>query len=112
MTDVIPYTHWAYFKDEKTARECAADLAECGFYQNVRRSYVPQPGEGWLMRASREVPIDDLVDRHAMVEEVVNSHGGVYDGGEATVSVHSGEFEWDYLIEDGEQWSPPRAPAK
>lgn len=105
MTGTIPYTHWAYFSDEEAARECAADLGRCGFYHNVRHSRMSPE---WLLRASREVKIDDLPDRHAMVQLVVESHGGDYDGGEATISLASGEYERDHLTDsDGDTWTAP-----
>ncbi|HEV8648669.1 MAG TPA: hypothetical protein VG276_04530 [Actinomycetes bacterium] len=36
----------------------------------------------WLLRAAREVPVEDMIERHEMVETIVERHGGLYDGGE------------------------------
>ncbi len=77
---IIPYTHWAYFLDEATARRCAGDLAD--FVTRVREP-LPDSTE-WLLLAGRDVSIDRLVERHGEVAAIVERHGGKYDGGEAT----------------------------
>ncbi|WP_329376103.1 ribonuclease E inhibitor RraB [Streptomyces sp. NBC_01483] len=79
MSDVIPYTHWAYFPDEASARGCAEELAD--YVTRVRKA---AEGSEWLLLAGRDVAIDDLVERHGEVEAIVTRHGGHYDGGEAT----------------------------
>lgn len=78
--DIIPYTHWAYFPDEASARRCAKVLPD--FVTRVRE---PLPGsDQWLLLAGRDVPIDYMVKRHGEVAAIVERHGGEYDGGEAT----------------------------
>ncbi|MEV5940294.1 ribonuclease E inhibitor RraB [Streptomyces sp. NPDC051994] len=80
---VIPYTHWAYFPDEASARNCAKDLAD----YVTRIEQVEDPSQAvasWLLLAGRDVEINRLVERHDEVEEIVIHHGGEYDGGEAT----------------------------
>src|SRR5919201_123800 len=42
------------------------------------------PGR-WLVRAAREVAVDDLIQRHELVEATVERHGGFYDGGETSL---------------------------
>jgi len=76
----IPYTHWAYFPDEASARRCAMDLAD--FVTRIREPAIS--GAGWLLLAGRDVEVDYLPARHGEVEAVVERHGGTYDGGEAT----------------------------
>lgn len=76
---MIPYTHWAYFPDEDSARRCAAELPD--FVTRVRRAVE---GGGWLLLAGRDVEIEDLERRHQQVAAVVVRHGGAYDGGECT----------------------------
>ena len=81
VTEVIPYTHWAYFPSEETARHCAGELADY-----VTRVDKPQPEDDgeWLLRAGRDVRIDALSDRHDEVAAIVERHGGTYDYGEVT----------------------------
>lgn len=79
MTGNIPYTHWAYFPDEISARRCAGDLPD--FVTRVR---LAADGDQWLLLAGRDVAIGRLVERHGEVREIVERHGGDYDGGEAT----------------------------
>lgn len=80
MSGTIPYTHWAYFDDEASARNCAADLAD--YVTRIREPWEEVPD--WLLLAGRDVPVDGLVERHHEVEAIVVRHGGRYDGGEAT----------------------------
>lgn len=79
MTNIIPYTHWAYFPDETGARRCAGDLAD--FVTRVRPA---MDDDRWLLLAGRDVAIDHMVERHGEVEAIVERHGGEYDGGEAS----------------------------
>ncbi|MEU5742040.1 ribonuclease E inhibitor RraB [Streptomyces tendae] len=81
MTDrMIPYTHWAYFPDEASARACTSDLAD--YVTRVQPS-AADDGQ-WLLLAGRDVPIGRMVERHEEVEAIVIRHGGDYDGGEST----------------------------
>lgn len=77
---LLPYTHWAYFPDEASARRCAAALPD---HVTRVREAESDPGR-WLLLAGRDVQIDRLIERHAEVEAIVERHGGEYDGGEAT----------------------------
>ena len=79
MSDMIPYTHWAYFPDEVGARRCVEDLAD--FVTRVRKS---ADDDRWLLLAGRDVSIGGMVARHEEVAVIVERHGGEYDGGEAT----------------------------
>lgn len=79
-TGMIPYTHWAYFPDEASARRCSEDLAD--YVTRVMKSV--DANLGWLLLAGRDVEVDRLVERHGEVEAIVTRHGGDYDGGEAT----------------------------
>lgn len=77
---VISYTHWAYFDDESSARECAAQLGDY-----VTRVLPPIPGDDdHLLLAGRDVKISDLIARHAEIGAIVERFGGRYDGGEST----------------------------
>jgi hypothetical protein len=42
-----------------------------------------EPPGRWLLRAAREVLVDGLIERHELVETIVERHGGFYDGGES-----------------------------
>jgi hypothetical protein len=42
----------------------------------------PQRQRQWLLRAAREVAVEGLIAQHELVEEIVERHGGDYDGGE------------------------------
>ncbi|MGW7001374.1 hypothetical protein ACWGCW_00755 [Streptomyces sp. NPDC054933] len=76
---MIPYTHWAYFPHEVSARRCAEELADY-----VTRIREPQGDSQWLLLAGRDVEIGRLVERHNEVAAIVTCHGGKYDGGECT----------------------------
>ncbi|MGW4493797.1 ribonuclease E inhibitor RraB [Streptomyces sp. NPDC004376] len=76
----IPYTHWAYFPDEASARACTTDLAD--YVTRVREA--AGGGSPWLLLAGRDVLLDRLPDRHAEVAAIVERHGGDYDGGQLT----------------------------
>lgn len=78
-SNIIPYTHWAYFPDEASARHCAAELAD--YVTRIRQSHADSQ---WLLLAGRDVEVDGLVERHGEVAAVVERHGGLYDGGEST----------------------------
>jgi hypothetical protein len=80
--DIIAYTHWSYFPDEASAQRCVE--ADLGDYVTRVREPVEGGGPGWLLLAGRDVAIADLVERHEEVAEIVERHGGMYDGGEAT----------------------------
>ena len=77
-TDAIPYTHWAYFPDEASARRCAVDLADYVTRIDPPWEEVPH----WLLRAGRDVEIEKMIERHGEVEVIVKRHGGDYDNGE------------------------------
>lgn len=84
MSRTVPYTHYAYFKDRDVANACGRELDErfdCLTY--VKRS-AARPDE-WLLRAARTVTLG--IPWHREVEEVVESYGGRYDGGEACMFV-------------------------
>ncbi|MBD3004715.1 hypothetical protein [Streptomyces sp. 5-10] len=87
MSDIIPYTHWAYFPDRGSAQVCVSDLQDY-----VTRIDPPIEGSPqWLLRAGRDVSIDGLLNRHDEVEAIVSRYGGRYDGGEAAhLSVDDG----------------------
>ncbi|MEU1312550.1 hypothetical protein ABZ419_27175 [Streptomyces cinnamoneus] len=74
----IPYTHWAYFPDQASARGCADELLD--YVIRIREA----EGSQWLLLAGRDVETAGLIERHAEVEAIVVRHGGDYDGGEAT----------------------------
>lgn len=96
MTGNIPYTHWAYFPDEAGARRCAEALPD--FVTRVRPA---ADGNQWLLLAGRDVAISRLVERHQEVREVVERHGGEYDGGEAAY-LGTGHPVADPMLLDGE----------
>jgi hypothetical protein len=77
---MIPYTHWAYFPDQASAKACAVDLAD--YVTRIRPPWEEVPE--WLLLAGRDVEIDQLPERHDEVEAIVERHGGSYDGGEST----------------------------
>jgi hypothetical protein len=99
----IPYTHWMYFADREAAERCSAELASLDFLCGVdhrpplsaeeRAQFATQhpaladlpdsPHGEWLLRAAREVEVDDMIERHKRVEAIVTRHGGFYDGGES-----------------------------
>jgi len=91
MTDLIPYTHWAYFDDRAAAEECGAGLdAAFNCLSAVDRSY---DDTDWLLRAARSVSLDWPNGWHGEIEEVVERHGGRYDGGESGwLDTTTGEF--------------------
>ncbi|MFI9052421.1 ribonuclease E inhibitor RraB [Streptomyces sp. NPDC053427] len=74
----IPYTHWASFPDQASARSCADELAD--YVTRIREA----EGSRWMLLAGRDVETARLTERHAEVEAIVVRHGGDYDGGEAT----------------------------
>lgn len=72
-----PYTHWAFFEDELSAQQCAAELSD---YRT--RINPPNPDcDDYALAAEREVEMDNLPQRHREVEAIVIRHGGEYDGG-------------------------------
>jgi hypothetical protein len=78
---LIPYTHWAYFDDRTAADTCAADLdTSFDCLAAVDRSYDDSE---WLLRAARTVSLDWPNGWHGEIAEVVERHGGRYDGGES-----------------------------
>lgn len=80
MTDrMIPYTHWAYFPDEASARRCAEDLPDY-----ITRIKPSADTDRWLLLAGRDVAVSCMVERHEEVESIVVRNGGDYDGGEST----------------------------
>lgn len=86
MTDLIPYTHWAYFTDRDAAETCGRELTarfDCLTAVDPAAS-GPDP---WLLRAARTVRLDGPGNWHDEIEEVVVRHGGTYDFGEATMFV-------------------------
>ena len=97
---IIPYTHWMYFAERESAERCAAELASLDFLCGVdhrpplgaeERTQLPaladlpdSPPQGdWLLRAAREVEVDEMIERHERLEAIVTRHGGFYDGGES-----------------------------
>jgi hypothetical protein len=97
MTDVIPYTHWSYWRDRDSAERCRAELADLGFrVGQVERAVDPEPGEPpspldgmpWLLRAARQVEVDEFETQEAHVRAVVERFGGFYDYGEMTCEVN------------------------
>jgi hypothetical protein len=90
---MIPYTHWAYFPDETSAKACAAELGD----YVVRIKYVPDEQE-WLLLAGRDVDVDGLIERHDEVQEIVERHGGLYDFGESTYDMGTGEAVADPML--------------
>lgn len=90
----IPYTHWAYFPDETSARRCAEDLADYVTRVNEPIEGVPE----WLLLAGRDVAIDDLEQRHEEVAAIVVRHGGTYDGGEVTYNRTTGVAVADPML--------------
>ena len=86
MTDLIPYTHWAYFTDRSAAEACGRELAarfDCLAAVDPAAS-GPDP---WLLRAGRTVDLDAPGNWHDEIEEVVVRYGGEYDFGEACMFV-------------------------
>lgn len=81
MNSMIPYTHWAYFTDHAAAEACSAELdATFDCLAAVDCSYDDTQ---WLLRAARTVSLDWPGGWHAEIAEVVERHGGFYDGGES-----------------------------
>jgi hypothetical protein len=79
VPEKIPYTHWAYFSDEASARACAADLPDY-----ITRVNEVAGEHRWLLLAGHDIEVADLPQWHVALEEIVERHGGEYDGGEAT----------------------------
>ncbi|QLJ06824.1 ribonuclease E inhibitor RraB (plasmid) [Streptomyces sp. NEAU-sy36] len=91
---MIPYTHWAYFQDEASARRCAEDLPDF-----VIRIRPPQEDIAeWLLLAGRDVEIDHMVERHHEVQAIVERHDGFYDGGESTWDLNLGQAVADPVL--------------
>lgn len=81
MTDLIPYTHWAYFNDRDAAELCGREIdARFNCLAAVDRSYDDSQ---WLLRAARNVSLDWPGGWHDEIAEVVERHGGQYDFGES-----------------------------
>ena len=95
---MIPYTHWAYFPDEASARHCAEELAD---YVIRIQEAVDEAPSGWLLLAGRDVEIDLLSQRHEEVAAIVTRHGGMYDGGEATYNAAAGNAVADPMLTGG-----------
>lgn len=93
---MIPYTHWAYFLDEASARRCAEDLPD--YVIRIREPWAKVPD--WLLLAGRDVgPEDDaLIKRHHEVQAIVERHGGLYDYGEFTLNMDTGEAVADPVL--------------
>lgn len=74
------YTHWAYFEKEAEVRACMAELK--GLY----RLRLDGPDEEierdeWLLRVG-QIFGDGEKDWRSKIQEPVERHGGIYDGGE------------------------------
>ena len=101
---MIPYTHWAYFPDEASARRCAEDLPD--YVIRIREPWAEVPE--WLLLAGRDVEIDGMIERHNEVQAIVERHGGMYDYGESTWDLSAGQAvadpvltgEWESTKED------------
>ncbi|MFF1444146.1 ribonuclease E inhibitor RraB [Streptomyces sp. NPDC058295] len=93
---VVPYTHWAYFSDEESARRCAEDLSD--YVIRIRPPWEEVPD--WLLLAGRDVgPEDDaLIRRHHEVQAIVEKHGGLYDYGEFTLDLSTGKAVADPIL--------------
>jgi len=90
-----PYTHWALFTSRPKAEACQAELAELGFTVTVDlvedvigQKLADTDDERWLLRATRDLTLNDLISGAREVESVVRRHGGRYDGGELASFVH------------------------
>lgn len=81
--NLIPYTHWSYFADRAAAEACGVELDAC-FDCLAAVDESEWDGEkSWLLRAARTVSLDWPGGWHDEIAEVVERHGGFYDGGES-----------------------------
>lgn len=83
QSDLFLYTHWIYFQSGDSAEACRVELADADFATKIDPPDAPGGKGEWLLRASKLVTIDDMLTRHDYVEEIVERHGGFYDGGES-----------------------------
>jgi regulator of RNase E activity RraB len=77
---IIPYEHFAFFIDETSALRCADELIGNGYLVTVELD-DDEPSEVWALTAQRKILISDLSATSKMVVEIVERHGGIYDGG-------------------------------
>lgn len=85
----MPYTHWAYFKLESDALDCAVYLTSNFDALCAVDPVDPVDADSpWRLLAARNVDLG--TDWHAEIEEVVRQFDGKYDGGEATYSKFTG----------------------
>jgi regulator of ribonuclease activity B len=91
MTDAVPYPHWAYFSDRRSADGCAAELAAKFDCRVVVDSFESDSGgTEWLLRAARSMPAEELDGCHKEMQAIVERHGGFFDGGESGSSDRGG----------------------
>jgi hypothetical protein len=87
----IPYTHWAYFTNGIDAELCGHELDDTF---NCLTAVDESEWDGkpaWLLRAARTVSLDWPGGWHDEIKEIVERHGGFYDGGEACMFVRPAE---------------------
>jgi hypothetical protein len=84
VSNALPYTHWAYFPDQASAEACAWELDARFDCLTAVDPSTGNPGE-WLLRAGRTVRSG--TDWHSEIADVVERHGGHYDGGEMALFV-------------------------
>lgn len=92
-SNLVPYCHWAYFTDRAAAEACGVEL-DARFDCLVAVDASEWDGApSWLLRAARTVSLDWPNDWHGEIAEVVERHGGFYDGGESGwLDVKTGKF--------------------
>jgi len=83
LSQYVDYTHWAIFTDPSAAEACATDfnaLPGCTATVGPPDEYRAE----WLLRADRPILVPELAQIHSEARQMVERHGGIYDGGEAT----------------------------
>ena len=79
--------HYLYFPDQDPAGRAAQEAAEGGFEVSVRAPLPDYPGQWTLVCERRDVvlELEAVRDTSDYFEGLAGSHGGVYDGWEASV---------------------------
>jgi hypothetical protein len=82
LTHPVQYEHFAYFRDLEAAGRAVPDLRALGCAVVINFAVESVAGHDFILVATRDEDLDgDWVGQHQEVQDVIERHGGTYDGG-------------------------------